>query len=149
MGLPKLKDLFSGGIEGVGKAFKEVISSFKANPDKVLEHTEKMEQLSNELDIKIQEFKVRLQESEDKAVTERWTADMNSDSWMSKNIRPLSLAACLGFIFLVIIFDSTKLNFEVKNEYIDLIGTILELIVLAYFGGRTVEKGMSIYKTKK
>jgi bisphosphoglycerate-independent phosphoglycerate mutase (AlkP superfamily) len=148
MPLPKLSEIFSGGIEGLGKGFKEIVSAFKANPEKVLEHTEKLEQMANDLEIKTQEFKTRLQESEDKAVTDRWTADMGSDSWMSKNIRPLALASTLLFVFLIIITDSTKIQFEVKPEYIDLVKTILELIILAYFGGRTIEKGIGMAKKK-
>lgn len=148
MPLPKLSEIFSGGIEGFGKGVKEIISTFKANPEKVLEHTEKLEQMANDFEIKSQEFKTRLQESEDKAVTERWVSDMASDSWMSKNIRPLAMASTLLFVFIIIITESTKCGFEVKNEYIELVKTILEMIVLAYFGGRTIEKGITMYKKK-
>lgn len=147
--LPNLKDLVKGGLEGLGKSVKEVVSAFKANPDKVLEHTAKLEELEKNFELKKAEIDAQLQQSEDKAVTDRWISDMGSDSWMSKNIRPVALASTLLFVFIIIITDSTKLPFEVKPEYIELVKTILELIILAYFGGRTVEKGMSIYNKKK
>jgi len=84
--------------------------------------------------------------SEDTNVTERWKADAMSDSWLSKNSRPLTLLSLLGFMFLIILTDSIEVvAFQVKEGYIDLISTILSMVVLAYFGGRTSEK---IFKKK-
>jgi uncharacterized membrane protein (DUF106 family) len=78
--------------------------------------------------------------------SKRWEADMKSDSWLSKNIRPMTL------IFILIAYAAFALmsawDIEVNEAYVKLLGEWGQLIMLAYFGGRTVEKIMSA-KDKK
>jgi len=84
--------------------------------------------------------------SEDENVTERWKADAMSDSWLSKNARPLTLLSLMIFMFIIIITDSIDvLAFEVKAGYVSLLGQLLTAVVLAYFGGRSAEK---VFKKK-
>jgi hypothetical protein len=75
-------------------------------------------------------------------VSERWKADLGSDSWLSKNVRPMTLVALLVAYFIF----ATASAFEiiVKPEYVELLGQIIMLIVSAYFGGRTLEKIMGM-----
>lgn len=74
-------------------------------------------------------------------VTSRWEADMNSDNWLSKSVRPLVLMYLVLFVSLIIIFDSIKsINFDVKESYISLLEILLLTVVSAYFGFRTYEK---------
>jgi hypothetical protein len=75
-------------------------------------------------------------------VSERWKADLGSDSWLSKNVRPMTLVALLVAYFMF----ATASAFEiiVKPEYVELLGQIIMLIVSAYFGGRTLEKIMGM-----
>lgn len=73
------------------------------------------------------------------AVTERWKADMLSDSWLSKNIRPLTLAYWTVAITLLICLDSIGTFFQVKKAWVDLIETSYTLVLAAYFVGRTVQ----------
>jgi hypothetical protein len=71
-------------------------------------------------------------------ITERWTADMASDSWLSKNIRPLSLVAIFLGYFLFAMMSAFGLN--ANEAYVQLLGQWGMLVMGAYFGGRTIEK---------
>ena len=73
-------------------------------------------------------------------VTKRWSADMMSDSWLSKNIRPLSLAFLTATLFVYIILDSSLEGFSIANSWIDLLSSLLLLVYGGYFGARTLEK---------
>jgi hypothetical protein len=75
-----------------------------------------------------------------KQVTERWKLDMNSDSWLSKNIRPLVLIFLVICTMLLIFIDAGKINFNVKDSYVDLLQLVLITVIGAYFGGRSLEK---------
>jgi len=74
-------------------------------------------------------------------VTKRWEADAKSDSWLARNIRPLTLLWLIFFMSVIIIADSNKgWSFDVKAGYISLLETLLVVVVAAYFGGRSGEK---------
>jgi hypothetical protein len=76
--------------------------------------------------------------NEDNNVSTRWSADMASDSWLSKNIRPMSLVAIFAGYFLFAMMSAFGLN--ANEAYVTLLGQWGMLIMGAYFGGRTVEK---------
>lgn len=86
----------------------------------------------------------KLFEVEQANTTERWKADMGSDSWLSKNIRPMTLIAILGAYF--IFASASAFGWSVNESYVKLLGEWGQLIMLAYFGGRTAEK---IFGAKK
>lgn len=73
-------------------------------------------------------------------VTKRWQSDMTSDSWLSKNIRPLSLAFLTLTLFIYIILDSALEGFKIASEWVSLLGNLLMLVYGGYFGARTLEK---------
>tara|TARA_R110002049_G_scaffold5140_4_gene35504 strand:- start:397 stop:876 length:480 start_codon:yes stop_codon:yes gene_type:complete len=73
-------------------------------------------------------------------VTKRWSSDMSSDSWLSKNIRPLSLAFLTLTLFIYVILDSSLEGFKIASEWISLLGNLLMLTYGGYFGARTLEK---------
>lgn len=73
-------------------------------------------------------------------VSKRWESDMSSDSWLSKNIRPLSLAFLTLSLFLYIILDSSLEGFKVDSEWVSLLGNLLMLVYGAYYGSRGLEK---------
>lgn len=75
-------------------------------------------------------------------VTKRWESDMMSDSWLSKNIRPLTLAFLTATLFIYIILDSALDGFKIAENWIDLLSSLLLLVYGGYFGARTVEKVM-------
>jgi hypothetical protein len=80
----------------------------------------------------------RLVEIEQENVSERWKSDMGSDSWLSKNIRPMTLIAILGAYF--VFASASAFGWSVNESYVKLLGEWGQLIMLAYFGGRTAEK---------
>ena len=73
-------------------------------------------------------------------ITKRWDSDMRSDSWLSKNIRPLSLAFLTLTLFIYIILDSALEGFKIDSEWVSLLGNLLMLVYGGYFGARTLEK---------
>jgi hypothetical protein len=81
------------------------------------------------------------------AVTNRWKADQNSDSWLSKNVRPLVLIWCIVVFSLAGIFDSIEqIPFQINALWNDTFEKIMLSVVLAYFGGRTTEKATNLFK---
>ena len=75
-----------------------------------------------------------------KNITERWKNDMNSDSWLSKNVRPLVLIFLVFSTVLMVFIDAGVLEFEVKSSWIDLLQLVLITVIGSYFGGRSYEK---------
>ena len=79
-------------------------------------------------------------------VSKRWQADMKSDSWLSKNTRPLTLVFLTVAMVLLIFIDSTGLDFEVDSGWVDLLKSLLITVYVAYFGSRGAEKFKTIQK---
>ena len=73
-------------------------------------------------------------------VTKRWQSDMSSNSWLSSNIRPLSLAFLTLALFIYVILDSSLDSFKIDEQWISLLGNLLMLVYGGYFGARTLEK---------
>lgn len=80
----------------------------------------------------------KLYEVEQEAITDRWKSDMGSDSWLSKNIRPMALIAI--FVAYFIFTAMSAFGYNAQESYVQLLGQWGQIIFLAYFGGRTVEK---------
>ena len=84
--------------------------------------------------------------AEAQEVTKRWEADMSSDSWLSKNIRPMALIAIFGAYFLFAMMSA--FGYDANQNYVQLLGQWGQIVFLAYFGGRTAEKIIEM-KAKK
>ena len=121
--------ILSGGAADLVKKVGGVIDNL---------HTSKEEKLSAELKIKdmIMGYEAEMQ----KQVTERWKVDMNSDSWLSKNIRPIVLVFLVVATVLLIFIDAGAINFKVQDKWTDLLQLVLITVIGAYFGGRSLEK---------
>jgi len=89
---------------------------------------------------KIKEITLSFESELQKEVSKRWEQDMNSDSWLSKNIRPLTLIFLVFCTIILIFIDSGMIDFRVQDQWIDLLQIILITIIGAYFGGRSYEK---------
>ena len=76
----------------------------------------------------------------DKQITDRWNADMASDSWLSKNVRPMVLIFLIVCTMLLIFIDAGAISFVVEEKWTDLLQLVLITVIGAYFGGRSVEK---------
>ena len=124
-----LDKLFAGGAADLVKNVGGVIDNL---------HTSKEEKLEAEQKIKnmIMGYEAEMQ----KQVTERWKMDMQSDSWLSKNIRPLVLIFLVVCTMLLIFVDAGVIKFEVKDTWVDLLQLVLITVIGAYFGGRSFEK---------
>ena len=77
-------------------------------------------------------------------VSKRWASDMQSDSWLSKNTRPMSLIFLTLSMVILILLDSFEWSFEVSSGWVDLLQTLLVTVYVAYFGSRGAEKFQSI-----
>ena len=124
-----LTNLFSGGAAELVKGVGGVIDNL---------HTSKEEKLEAEAKIKalISEHEAKMEQN----ITDRWSADMNSDSWLSKNVRPLVLVFLVVSTVLMIFIDAGTINFNVEAKWTDLLQLVLITVIGAYFGGRTMEK---------
>ena len=124
-----LTQIFSSGAATLVKSVGGVIDNL---------HTSKDEKLAAEIKIKelIASYEIEMQ----KQVTERWKMDMQSDSWLSKNIRPLVLIFLVVSTILLVFIDAGVIAFEVKATWVDLLQLVLITVIGAYFGGRSLEK---------
>jgi len=99
---------------------------------------------NNQMSTEDKEMALKLLEmdiEEAKEVSKRWSADMVSDSWLSKNIRPMALGFLTLFMSAIVINDSIEsFNFDVKQSYIQLLEHLLVVVYIAYFGSRGFEK---------
>mgnify|MGYP003146974234 CR=1 FL=1 len=103
--------------------------------------------VSNEDKIKLQQLIYEQQNKELESVTSRWQADAASDSWLSKNVRPLVLVWCIVIFSFAGILDSIDdVPFHINEVWNDTFEKVMMATVLAYFGGRTTEKATSIFK---
>ena len=124
-----LTNLFSGGAAELVKGIGGVVDNL---------HTSKEEKL--EAERKIKELMANYEVEMEKNITSRWEADLKSDSWLSKNVRPLVMIFLIVCTMLLIFIDAGAINFEVKSSWVDLLQLVLITVIGAYFGGRSLEK---------
>ena len=124
-----LSKIFSSGATELVKGVGGVIDSL---------HTSKEEKLEAERKVKdlIANYEIEME----KNITERWSMDMKSDSWLSKNIRPLVLVFLVVSTVLMIFIDAGAISFNVQDKWTDLLQLVLITVIGAYFGGRSLEK---------
>ena len=101
-------------------------------------HTSAEEKL--EAEAKIKDLVMGYEAEMQKQITERWKMDMQSDSWLSKNIRPLVLVFLVVATVLLIFIDAGAISFTVQDKWTDLLQLVLITVIGAYFGGRSLEK---------
>ena len=124
-----LTKLFSGGAADLVKGVGGVIDN---------QHTSKEEKLAAEQKIQklISDYETKMEAN----ITDRWKSDMNSDSWLSKNVRPMVLIFLVVCTVLMIFIDAGTIHFEVEEKWTDLLQLVLITVIGAYFGGRSFEK---------
>ena len=124
-----LGKLFSGGAADLVKGIGGVVDNLHTSAEEKLEAERKIKEL-------IANYEVEME----KNITARWEADLKSDSWLSKNVRPLVLIFLIVCTMLLIFIDAGALKFNVKDSYVDLLQLVLITVIGAYFGGRSLEK---------
>jgi len=125
------------GIDDIIGAGLKIIDKVIPDPAAKAEAQLKLQQLAQ--DGHLAELQADMNEQNN--VSDRWKADLGSDSWLSKNIRPMTLIAILSGYF--IFATSSAFDLNVKQAYVELLGQWGMLIMSAYFGGRTLEKIMA------
>ena len=137
--------LLFGAASMINPTLGKVLSGV-SSPQEALAEIGKSK-ISNEDKIKLQQMIYEQQNKEIEAVTNRWQADSMSDSWLSKNVRPLVLVWCIVVFSLAGILDSIEsVPFHIGATWNDTFEKVMMAVVLAYFGGRTAEKSSSIFK---
>ena len=124
-----LGKMFSGGAADLINSVGDVVDNL---------HTSKEEKLAAQHKIKklVANYEVEME----KNITDRWKADMNSDSWLSKNVRPMILIFLVVSTVLMIFIDAGTIQFTVEQKWTDLLQLVLITEIGAYFGGRSFEK---------
>ena len=145
-------NLLGNAVLAKGKEFVEEKTGLKLEPNMSEETVLKLKQYeleneielqklqleNNKLDLEVLKVATEAQNIETQEVTKRWSADMSSDSWLSKNVRPLTLVFILT-IYTLMTFTA-GFGLSIPNSYVELLGQWGMLIMSAYFGGRTIEK---------
>jgi hypothetical protein len=124
-----LTSIFSSGATELVKGVGGVIDNLHTSKEEKLEAERKVKEL-------IASYEVQME----KEISSRWNADMNSDSWLSKNVRPLVLVFLVVSTVLMIFIDAGVISFNVEAKWTDLLQLVLITVIGAYFGGRSLEK---------
>ena len=124
--MSKLLNFLSGGVV---KQVGDVIDNLSTSDEERLEAKRKMEEVLMQAESQAQE-----------QVTRRWEADMKSDNWLSKNIRPLICIFLTAMFVVLSVFDGNVGGFEIQESYIPIYQTLLITVYGAYFAGRSIEK---------
>ena len=124
----------------LGKVFSAGAGKLVENVGGILDNLTTTKEEKLEAQKKIKDMIMSYEAEMQKQVTERWKVDMNSDSWLSKNIRPIVLVFLVVATVLLIFIDAGAINFKVQDKWTDLLQLVLITVIGAYFGGRSLEK---------
>ena len=124
-----LTKIFSAGASDLVGSIGGVLDNLTTSKEEKLEAERKIKELVSNYEVEME-----------KTITDRWKSDMASDSWMSKNVRPMVLIFLVVSTVLMIFIDAGALSFEVEAKWTDLLQLVLITVIGAYFGGRSLEK---------
>ena len=124
-----LNKLLSGGASKLVDSVGSVLDNVITTDEEKLEAKRKLKEL-------ILSHEAQMERN----ITDRWKADMNSDSWLSKNVRPMTLIFLVVSTVLMIFIDAGTISFTVEQKWTDLLQLVLITVIGAYFGGRSFEK---------
>ena len=124
-----LTSIFSSGASALVNSVGGVLDNLTTSKEEKLEAARKIKELMANYEVEME-----------KNITSRWEADLKSDSWLSKNVRPLVMIFLIVCTMLLIFIDAGAINFEVKSSWVDLLQLVLITVIGAYFGGRSLEK---------
>jgi cation transport ATPase len=126
-----MKEIFKKifGLDNLGQKIGNLVDRFVQTKEEKAEFEKELTQIFIEAEKDMQQN-----------VTERWKADMGSDSWLSKNVRPLVLLFLIVSTIVMIFIDAGAIKFNVQENWVDLLQIVLITVISAYFGGRSFEK---------
>tara|TARA_Y100000034_G_scaffold121609_1_gene166022 strand:- start:129 stop:563 length:435 start_codon:yes stop_codon:yes gene_type:complete len=134
MAIPVIAKIFGGLLGKADKIIDDVVTS---GEEKLI--------LKNQLE----ELLAKSEQIINQNVTDRWKADMASDSWLSKNVRPMVLLFLVFCTILMVFIDAGSINFNVEDKWVDLLQLVLITVIGAYFGGRSIEKVKNTNRKRK
>ena len=139
--------LLFGAASVINPTLGNVLNGVSSPKEAIAEITKS--KIPTEDKIKLQTLIYEQQNKEMEEISSRWKADAASDSWLSKNVRPLVLVWCIVVFSFAGILDSVdSIPFNIGTTWNDTFEKVMMAVVLAYFGGRTTEKASSIIKGK-
>ena len=124
-----LSKIFSTGATELVKGVGEIVDDLHTSGEEKLEAEQKIKELLSNYEVELE-----------KEITSRWESDMKSDSWLSKNVRPLVLIFLVVSTVLMVFIDAGAISFVVDEDWKDLLKMVLITCIGAYFGGRSYEK---------
>ena len=124
-----LTKIFSSGASDLIGSIGGVVDDLTTSKEEKLEAERKIKELVSNYEVEME-----------KTITDRWKSDMASDSWMSKNVRPMVLIFLVVSTVLLMFIDAGVLAFNVEAKWTDLLQLVLITVIGAYFGGRSLEK---------
>tara|TARA_Y100000593_G_C4078556_1_gene222749 strand:- start:135 stop:530 length:396 start_codon:yes stop_codon:yes gene_type:complete len=124
-----LGKILSGGAANLIESVGGVVDNLVTTQQERLDAKRQIEELIRNHELEMQ-----------KQVSSRWQMDMNSDSWLSKNVRPMVLIFLIVCTMLLIFIDGGAIDFVVEQKWTDLLQLVLITVIGAYFGGRSFEK---------
>jgi len=124
-----LTKIFSAGASDLIGSIGGVVDNLTTSKEEKLEAERKIKELVSNYEVEME-----------KTITDRWKSDMASDSWMSKNVRPMVLIFLVVSTVLLMFIDAGVLSFNVEAKWTDLLQLVLITVIGAYFGGRSLEK---------
>ena len=124
-----ISKIFSTGPTDLIKGVGGVIDDLHTSEEEKLEAAQKIKELVSNYEVEME-----------KTITDRWKSDMASDSWLSKNVRPMVLVFLVVSTVLMIFIDAGVISFNVEAKWTDLLQLVLITVIGAYFGGRSLEK---------
>jgi len=127
-----LSKIFGSADKAAGGLVKQAADAV----DQFVTTDAEKQKLKNQLQERIREHHRQLEEE----LTSRHKVDMNSDSWLSKNVRPLTLIFLMFSFFTLATTDGNIGSFQIDKNYIELLGQMLTLAFSFYFGSRGLEK---------
>ena len=140
-----LGKLLLGATNMINPHLASVLEGVTRPQDAIAEITKSS--ISPDDKIKLQQIIYDQQNKEIQAISDRWKADSISDSWLSKNVRPLVLVWCIIIFSLAGILDSVEsIGFHINETWNDTFEKVMMACILAYFGGRTAEKSTNLFK---
>lgn len=128
-----MKDIF---LKLFGKAGGGIVDSISGVVDKFVKTPDEKAAFEKEMT----EIFLKAETEMQKNISERWKNDMASNSWLSKNVRPMVLIFLVFSTVLLVFIDAGVIHFEVKANWVDLLQLVLITVISAYFGGRSFEK---------
>jgi hypothetical protein len=124
----------------IGNIFGNIFGKVVDNAEGILDEVITTDEEREAAKAKIKQMLLDSEANMQSEVTSRWEADMKSDSWLSKSIRPMVLAWLVVCTTLLIFIDAGVIMFNVEDKWVDLLQLVLITVIGSYFGGRSIEK---------